>query len=204
MIFRIVKVLISAMAFMTLALPGMSQEKWKLELSYNPNVPMSSFKEYIDQTSRNGWGVRFAFGVNPSWEVGANFGFQDYYKKLPRQVYITKDGEISAVQSRSIQTVPLMVNVRYKFGEEGGIRPFLGSGIGGAFVTNSVWWGQFSETDKGFRFAIAPEAGVSIPVGRFKTSSLNLGLNYNYSGYKTENYDNISGIGLRVGLAFPL
>jgi Outer membrane protein beta-barrel domain len=196
--------IISAFALFLLSPAAQAQEKMKLKLQYNAAQPIGGMKNYLDKTSLNGWGASLDRTINANWHVGLQVGFQDYYKKLPRQLYVDGEQTVSAVQTRSIQVVPVQLYGSYYWGEEGKIRPYASLGAGGGFVRNDQYWGQFNSRDNGFVFTASPGAGVSIPVGRYKSSMVQFGIQYNYVTYRYNGVENLNSLQANAGIAFPL
>src|SRR3990170_3701546 len=108
---------------------GQAQQKLQVQLGYNFNTPVgSSFKEAISKTSFRGFNGEITYPVNNQLNVGLGVSYNDFYQKYPRQIYNTKDGDISAVISNSIQVTPILAKVNYSFLKEGLVRPYVGLG----------------------------------------------------------------------------
>lgn len=201
---RLAIIIIAVSGLVFPSISAKAQEKLRLKLQYSPTQPLGGMKNYIDKTSMNGWGAALDRTINTNWHAGLQVGFQDHYKKLPRQLYVDGEQTVSAVQTRSIQVVPIQLYGSYYWGEEGKIRPYATLAAGGGFVRNDLFWGQFNSRDKGFVFTASPGAGVSIPIGRYKSSMLQFGIQYNYVPYRYEEVENLNTLQANVGIAFPL
>jgi hypothetical protein len=179
-------------------------EPWKLKLSYQVAAPMSGIKNYTPGLSANGWSGQLSYQFHSNWQAGLLVGFQDFYEKIPRTVYTSGTQSISAVQSRSIQYIPVMANVHYFTGKEGKLRAFGTAGLGGAFVRNNKFWGEFSENFNQFSFSASAGMGIRIPVGVFKTSYIEAGLQYHLVPYSSPDVDNLNHVQANIGFHFPL
>ncbi|MBC7904747.1 MAG: outer membrane beta-barrel protein, partial [Gemmatimonadaceae bacterium] len=124
----------------------------------------------------------------------------------PRQVYKSGDGsDISAVVSYSIQIVPLLAKGKYNFLPEAVVQPYLALGAGGNLIAYRQFAGEFSNSSKTkFGFAVSPEAGVRIPVGKAQKAAINLSAGYNYMPFKYDGIERLDNVSVRAGVAFPL
>ena len=175
-----------------------------LRLNYSVNVPMGDFKNNISRTSFNGVNADILYHVNPALSVGLATGFHDFYQKYPRDVYKTTDGDVSAVLSYSIQTIPIMAKAQYNFATDGSIQPYVGLGVGGNVITWRQYLGEFGSSNNKFGFAAAPEAGVFFPFRKNGATGLNVSANYNYMPFSYSGFKNLNSLGVNAGITFPL
>jgi opacity protein-like surface antigen len=166
---------------------------------------VGQLKDLVDKTSLRGVDVTILYGINDQLSVGLNAGFQDFYQKFPRAVYKLSDGsDISAVLTNSIQTIPLLATARYNFMPEARVQPYASAGIGGTFVTNRQFIGEYPNDDNKIGFAARPGVGIYIPFRKQGEVGINLGVNYNYIGYKQDDISNLSYLGFTIGIGFPM
>ena len=101
--------LIASSVFWVMSLHA-QQGVTKIELSYSAGFPAGSFKQnLISDPSYRGMDLRIMHGINDKFSVGFGTGFQDFYQKYPRDVYkLNEGGEVSAVLTNSIQTIPIL------------------------------------------------------------------------------------------------
>ncbi len=176
----------------------------RLNVNYTVANPSGSFKDFIEETSWRGWTANLLYGINEKISVGLGLGFHDFYQKYPRAVSsLEEGGEVSAVLSNSIQTIPVMAAVQYNFMPESGIQPYIGAGIGGNFIIYNQYVGEFSNSQSSFGFAVRPEAGVYIPVSR-RGFGININGIYNYMPYKKNGLENLNSWGIGAGVRFSL
>lgn len=187
-------------------LPAISQEhRLSMNINYSVNSTVGSFKsDLVNKTSFRGWNVNMLYGVTHQLSVGIEAGFNDYYQKYPRQVYQTKEGNISAVLSNSIQTIPVLAKVRYSPISSGMIQPYLGAGVGGSMVTYNQYLGEFGSSKTGIYFAASPEAGIAIPFRKNGGSAFTLGGKYNFMPFNYGDNRNLNNWGLYAGIQFSL
>jgi opacity protein-like surface antigen len=190
-----------------LSIAGMdaNAQRLKLNINYSTAMPASSgFKEYISKGSLRGWNANLLYDINDQVSVGLGVGSQSFYERLPRGLYKTDQGDMSAVLTNTVQVMPILLQGQFNLLPEARIQPYVGVGVGGNLVQYSQYFGQFSNSSTKFGFAARPEAGVYIPVGRTRESSIVIGGAYNYLPFKQEGLSNFNNLGLHAGFKFPL
>src|SRR5690242_18441203 len=135
------------------------QHHFKLNLNYSAARPFGTLHDYADKTSFSGWNGSLMYEVSPSFSAGLRAGFQDYYQKLPRALYSDKTTDVSAVQTHTLQTIPIQATALYTVhGTQPGIHPYVGLGIGITDVNYEKYWGEFVDQDNKVAFSISPTA----------------------------------------------
>lgn len=181
-----------------------AQEKLKLTIGYNISTPVGSFRDQVGKTSFRGFNAAIAYPLNERLDVGLGVLYNDFYQKYPRQVYDVTNGAVSAVLSNSIQIAPVLAKVNYSILKEGWVRPYVGLGAGGNFITYKQYLGEFPYSKTAFKPAVNGDAGVNIALGRTKTAGLNLGANFNYLPFHYNGIDNLNNWGAHAGVFFRL
>ncbi|MCS3796273.1 porin family protein [Niastella sp. OAS944] len=178
----------------------------QLDLNYAVGIPSGSFKtDVVDKTSSRGWTANLMYNVTSNWSVGLGFGFQDFYQKYPRAVYkLEEGGEVSAVLTNSIQTIPLLAQVQYRFLPGKTVQPYVGVGLGGNMIVYEQWLGEFDNSKSSFKFAARPEAGLFIPFRKEGPAGIHVFGAYNYMPYNVSGVDNLNNWGAGLGVKFPL
>ena len=93
-----------------------------------------------------------------------------------------------------------MATGHYYFGEDGGIRPFIGTGVGTIWKEERKDIGSFNAfLDNNWQFGFTPEVGVYIPVAT--SSLLFIRAKYTY-GVSTSNLSTTSYLNIGVGFAW--
>ena len=184
---------------------GQAQQKLQMKLGYNLNTPVgASFRDAITKTSFRGVNGEITYPLNSQLSVGLGVSFSDFYQKYPRQVYSTKNGDISAVLTNSIQTTPVLAKVNYNFTKEGLVRPYVGLGAGVNFVNYDQYLGEFPDSKTSAHAAVSGDAGVNIALSKTKAAGLNLGANFNYLPFNYNDIKNLNNWGVHAGVFFPL
>lgn len=109
-------------------------------------------------------------------------------------------GNVSGVEYRFLNTLPIFVNAHYFAGDYGSIRPYAGLGIGTVYVDERTDIGLVSIQSKKWRFGLQPEVGVFIPFGLSPTG-VNLSARYRYAT-KVSDASAVSMFSFAIGLGF--
>lgn len=181
-----------------------AQQKLQLKLGYNTGMPIGSFKDFMGKNSFRGYLAELNYPLSDRLKVGLGVSYNDYYEKLPRQLYHTPDGTVSAVVSNSIQTTPIQLKAAYEL-TAGNIRPYVGVGAGANMVGFSQYYGEFGEKEYSFKPAFSADAGINIPFNKTtRASGINLGAHFNFLPYNKNGLNNLNNWGVHAGVFFPL
>ena len=176
----------------------------KLNISYSAALPAGSFKNTVSSNSFRGFNASFLHGVSDNLSVGLATGFQDFYQKYPRQLYKLSDGsDLSAVLTYSIQTIPVLAELKYNFTPGGTVQPYAAIGAGANFISYEQLFGEFGNKLGKIGFAARPEAGLQIPLGK-NGAGFTIGASYNIMPFKQDDLKNLNSIGLHAGFSIPM
>lgn len=176
-----------------------------LNINYSVNTPVGDFKDVVNKTSYRSWAASLLYGINDKISVGLGTGFQDFYQKYPRQVYKLADGgDISAVLTNSVQTIPILAQAQYNFTPGAVVQPYVGVGVGGNLILYRQYLGEFGSSATKFGFAARPEAGVFIPFRKGGPAGITVRADYNYMPIDYNELQGVNNWGAGVGVKFPL
>lgn len=206
---RIISAILSVIILFVFALHANAQKgEWKLNLNYNYSFPLGTFKnDIISHASPRGFSGAFMYGINDRFDIGLYGGYQDYYQKYPRAVYQTDNHEVtSAVLSNSVQTMPILLKAAFSplGATHASVQPYLALGAGISIVNYTQYLGEFGGTSSNAGFSAQGSAGVKIPFGKYSSSGINIGADYNYISYNKFGYNNLSNASVHAGVYFPL
>lgn len=205
-ILNIIGLPISLMLFSTSA-HAQNAGQLKMGLNYSYGLPMGSFKnDLIQNGSARGFNGEIMYGINKQFSAGLSVGYQNFYQKEGRAVYQTGDHQAtSAVLSNSITTVPVLAKATFlPLKGNTVVQPYISLGAGVSFNNYDQYLGVFGGTDNQTSFAAEGGLGIHVPFGKWSTSGLNLGAQYNYINYDKFGYKNFNNISLQAGVYFPL
>jgi opacity protein-like surface antigen len=172
-----------------------------INVDYSIAQPFGSLKDYTNKTSFRGWRAGLQYQLNDQLAIGIRSGYQEFYEKLPRAVYPTKGGDISAVQTRTLQATPILATIQYQLTKpDAAIIPYVGAGVGTVNMLYNKYYGQFYDRDNSWQFAVSPEVGVNIPFGKGSPVLLNASIQYSYSPYKLEEITSYNTIQANIGV----
>ena len=175
--------------------------------NYNMSWATGEQVDYIADGSARGFGIEgrgflsqeFSVGGAFSWEV-----FDQIYRDLPpHQVSVTDDvqADITGVQYRYLNTLPILINAHYYLGMDGTVRTYFGLGIGTAYTEQRTEIGLTSITSNGWGFAVQPEIGVFVPFGLTGVGA-NIAAKFRYTTKSKDVSTAISFFTLGIGLGF--
>ncbi|HRE52143.1 MAG TPA: OmpW family outer membrane protein [Flavitalea sp.] len=201
-----IKIAMMSCLIVLAGLSGMAQTgRLNMGINYSFGLPIGSLTDAMPDNSPRGWNGNIHYALTENIYAGLGIGYQDFYYKSPRQLYKTGDGsDISAVMTRSIQTIPILAQGRYVFAPQASVQPYVGLGVGGSLIRYRRFLGEFGESDTKFSFAARPEAGINIPVGRNRETGINVSAAYHYIPFKHDGVESLSHLGINVGIRFPL
>jgi outer membrane protein W len=142
-------------------------------LTYQPAQPLSNTQDFTNNFGWRGIGEQ-------TDEVVSAFGV-----------------DISGDQFRYVNSWPMLANATYFFGNQGGLRPFLGANVGAYVMQHRMDVGLYTIEETNVHFGFGPEAGVAIPVRPDLAAVLNTRLNYALAAGSVEDQSYLSfGIGV--------
>lgn len=170
-------------------------------ISYDIGVPVGGTTDYISQTSFRGFSMEGRGFITDNLSYGGSFSWAVFYEEVGPDQFEEEDGTrtVYGKQYRYINSFPLMATMHYYFGEWDATRLYAGGGIGANIINQRTDVGIFVVKDEKWRFGLAPEVGVLIPVNF--NSSLKLSAKYQYA-VKAGDSDAVSYISFNIGFAF--
>jgi len=189
------------MALLLLAGPlgagSLPAQTWYV-LSYQPAQPLGNTKEFAGNFGWRGIGFDFKKQVKPSVTVGLSFGWQVIDEQTDETV--SAFGlDISGDQFRYVNSFPVLANVSYFFGKEGGTRPYVAANVGTYIMEHQLEIGLYALHETNWHFGFGPEAGIAIPVRPDLAAVLSSRYNYALSA---GNVDDQSYVSFGLGVAW--
>jgi hypothetical protein len=157
------------------------KEQWFGALTYSVSIPSGDTKTFVDEISWRGVGLDYRYLIDRQYSVGLFFGWNVFYQRTNKTTEI-ENGAVTGTSDRYLNFFPIMANIHYYFGERKSVRPYVGLNAGGYYVNQRFAIGVFLWEDDSWQWAIAPEAGVAIPVERDFGILLNGKYNYAFTG----------------------
>jgi opacity protein-like surface antigen len=170
-------------------------------ISYDIGIPMGGTSDYIGAASFRGFGIEGRGFITDNLSYGGSFNWATFYEEFgPEEWNVEGDTRTAyGKQYRYINSFPLMATMHYYFGEWDATRLYAGAGIGAQKIDQRTDVGIYTIDDKKWRFGVAPEVGVLIPVNF--NSSINVSAKYQYA-VKAGDSDAVSYLSFKIGFAF--
>jgi outer membrane protein W len=179
-------------------LAGFSQSVWNL--TYDMSLPMGATKDFVSKTSYRGFGIDGRQFINDNITLGGSWSWNVFYEKSEPKLESYSGVDIYGVKYSYSNVMPFLFTSHYYFGEDGGVRPFIGTGIGTNWKEDYFEKGALiSDYDNGWQFTLAPEVGIYVPVGF--SSLIFVNAKYTY-GFETGNVNATSYLNVGVGFAW--
>lgn len=207
--------------FLAGVLPAMAQEKPKLYTIASPYerythylatarymgaVPMGSFKDnYIDKSSFRNASISIEWVLrNSPLSIGGEIGSTYFEKRMPRALYESTDGTISAVQTRTLSQYPIELFANYNFlPKTAQVQPYIQVSGGASVLDYTVYYGSLASENQKIR----PKYGIGLGSRFFFKKEGSFGLDvrvkYDATAYKYEYIDKgISSVNGSIGLFY--
>jgi outer membrane protein W len=175
-----------------------AQSLWNI--TYDVAVPLGTTSDFISKVGFRGFGIDGRGFINQNVTLGGSWEWNVLYSYEKNRT--TTEGNVTVTGNHYNygNYMPIMFNAHYYFGEDGGIRPYIGTGVGTIWKEERKDIGSFNvKLDNNWQFGITPEVGVFIPVA--SSSLIFVKAKYIY-GVQTSQLDATSYISFGVGIAW--
>ncbi|WP_420581315.1 hypothetical protein [Reichenbachiella sp.] len=171
------------------------------KIDWNVGVPMGDMKDFIENESYRGIRIGGRAWIYDELSVGGEAGWQVFNGKWRGTQNVNGNIDASGTQFRYMNIYPVMANIHYYLGEDGGMRPYLGTNAGVTFINTRTEFGLWAVSETSTHFSVAPEIGAFIPVG-VAGAGLNIGARYDVA-FKTSKLDmNVQSFSFFLGFIF--
>jgi hypothetical protein len=178
-------------------------------LTYDVSFPFRNTKAFTTaDMSWLGVSYQFRYILKPNLSAGVYLGWQVFHGEPTTSIAInqkdTFQGTISGKQSRYINAFPIMLGVHYYIGKEEGTRAFFGLNVGAMVTEEKINIVLLALKELKGHFALAPEAGVMLPLGY--NFNLLAGVRYNYAFTAGKSFSGDSSghayLSLNIGISY--
>ncbi len=176
-----------------------AQSIWNL--TYDISVPLGVTKDFTDKTSFRGFGIDGRQFIDENITIGGAWNWNVFYERREQQYYdVAENVTMHGDQFRTGNYMPFMVNGHYYFGEDGGFRPYIGTGVGTIWKEEIMQIGSVTmQDDNAWQFGLTPEVGLYLPVGN--SGFIFLNAKYTY-GVATGKLDATSYLNFGIGIGW--
>lgn len=178
-----------------------AQSMWNI--TYDMSTPLGATKEFSDRASFRGFGIDGRQFINQTVTLGGSWSWNVFYENRKEQLYnLEENVEIHGDQFRTGNYMPFMVTSHIYLGEDGGVRPYIGTGVGTIWKEELIQMGTYYvQDDNSWQFGFTPEVGIYVPVGN--GGFLFANAKYTY-GVSTNKLDATSYINFGVGIGWEI
>lgn len=176
---------------------------YSFSVHYGVSFPVGDQKNYIDRLSPANLVVQGEAMFPQQFSIGLKSGYQYAQQRLSRQVFQFDNQSVSAIQTRTLTIVPVLLTASYYFTpNDAALRPYVQIGGGGAFVDDTRYYGTLTDAHNGFRGAVAPAIGVRFYGKRERGLGGEIQAQYQYIGLKDSGFGNSQSLLISAGLTF--
>lgn len=182
------KLAIVAAAALVLGTTGEARaQQWFWGGTYSMSMPLGETKDFNEAFSWRGVTIEGRAVMNDNVSVGLSFGWHVMNDVLENTTIQFDNGAVTGTYYTYTNSFPMFVNAHYYLGQKNAIRPFIGANVGTAIVERRAEVGLVAFSEDNWRFAVAPEAGVIIPLGWYVRGILSARYHY-MTGDPTQQY----------------
>jgi len=161
-------------------------------------------KDFIGKTSFRGLSASANWFLGKKITLGATVQWTGFYEKLDRATLEVDGGAITSTVWKEFYILPLYVNAKYHFLEEGMFLPYAGLSAGVSYIEQLAQAGTYEFTEINWRFGLAPEVGTLIPMGIEKTWGFNVMLRYQMAFYNEFDINLLQYLNYSFGVYWKL
>ena len=168
-------------------------------LNYEISFATGETGDFIGTTSFRGGAIEGRGLISEKVSIGGWVSWEVFNEKLDQATYNLEGIDITGVQVRYLNVIPVLVTGHYYLGDFSGVTPYLGLGTGAYKIEQRTEMGLVAIVDDGWHFGFTPEIGAFIPVNT--DFGMNVSARYNYA-IKNNDSINFSYLSLTLGFAF--
>lgn len=133
---------------------------YQVTARYTAAIPLGSFStNYIDKTSFENYSIALEWVFQNAFSVGGEIGYSFFKKRIPRAIYPTENGEISAIQTRTMTQYPIQAFANYHFaGKNSAIQPYVHISAGASILDYTLYYGSLADQQQKIR----PTYGIGV------------------------------------------
>lgn len=173
--------------------------------AWNHSKPLSN-TDFINASSGAGGRIGYRHRIGESrFTVGADFNWATYDQYAPPVTFQLEDGgALNTDYFKYAYNYGLVASGQYTFpiGDSQIFLPYAGLGLGANFNIYKLYYNVFEESEEAGGFLVRPEAGMLIRFGERRSLGAIMGVSYDYSTNKSENYgySNFSAFAFQLGI----
>ena len=179
-------------------------DKGMFTLGYNMGITTGSTTDFIDQGSFRNFSVEGAGFVKGGFAIGGRISYDNFYQDYGRSTWSNGTGsDITANKYNYLNSMNLQATFSYYFNRGGIIQPYVGMGIGTAYLEKRTEYGMLYDgdaTSNSWNFSLTPEAGVYIPFGVESDWGATVRVQYNHIFFNDIDVSGVNYLNFGVGI----
>lgn len=188
-------IIIAALALITFG--ASAQDGTIILTNYVPSIPLGGTADFSNNISGHGADFEVQKFLTENLSIGFVVSWNMFREKIVGETFEHQDLTITGTQFRYTNIVPLNINVKKYFQNQGQTLPYVGVGLGTSYNEKRNEVGVFQIADSKWMFNVAPEVGMLYDLN-YRTY-LSFKLKYNYSP-KAGDFDSMSYLSLGIGV----
>ncbi len=168
-------------------------------------IPIGPFSSsYIDKPTLRNYSFSVDWVLQKPISIGVEVGKTFYSQRLPRAIYQTTDGDISAVQTRTIDLMPIQGVISYYFAKPNAmIRPYIQASVGADLLNYSLYYGSLADQLQSVKLTYGGAAGAKFLFKRDGSVGADIRIKYNQTSLNYDYVDKgVGQINATVGLFY--
>jgi hypothetical protein len=136
-------------------------ERPQWTVGYSMALGVGEMNDFIGDPSFRGFQVTLLWPAYRALFLGLSFGYNGFYESKSRETFRLDSAAVTAKLYRYANAWPVALLARYQFLQpRSPLRPYLGVGLGAAFIDTTTLVTDLSYDDSSTGFLLAPEAGL--------------------------------------------
>ncbi len=178
------------------ALPSAKGQGYML-ITYDASMPLGNTADYIDNISPRGGSFEAGKYISDRIGLSIKAGWHIFYEEFEKDTYTEDNVTIYGKKLRFINSIPILLNIKYDFEDLDKIAPYAKLGIGGYSFQKRTDLGLNSYVNENiWNLGAQPELGILSPIS--ERIKLNFSVRYNLV-LKNASIDHQSYVSICLG-----
>lgn len=149
------------------------------------SFPMGALaSQYIDKTTLENYSIAVDWILQRPISVGLEIGHTYFSKKIPRVVYSINSQDVSAVQTRTINLLPIQGFINSYLGNPSAtIRPYFHLAVGVNLIEYSLYYGNLANQQQSAKFTYGVGVGSKILFKRDGSIGADIRFKHNHTPF---------------------
>jgi hypothetical protein len=173
-------------------------EKSRLTFEYPMTIPYGETKDFISDTSYRGFGFSSFFGTKSNLSWGLSLQWINWKNTRTGVAYEPDGTAVPENERREIDAYPFLLQGRYEIVREGLVKPYIGLGIGPAYVEQYQRLSSGENSKSSTQGILSPELGFYM---NFNSIILGMGAQF-YDSFTAADNAQLQGLTIRLAVGF--